>query len=398
MLSQIKDDKAKESGYIRLKAVRVQFTFAIPEDIMFQYKNSDFLTALYSLYEKTGYKKYKMSKFEEYSLYLDNKSFLSDGAIITFNDPDGKLLALKPDVTLSIAKNTSAGGKRSEKLYYTENVYRISDSSRQHKEIMQMGLEYIGEVDLYVLCEVIFLACMSLSEISESYTLDISHMGFVTGLLEGAGINEEKRRRILEAVSRKSSHEIEHICKKSGADAEYTEKIKSLCTLYGSFDTVLKKAKALVVNDKTADSLSELESIYNALSAFDNKFNLNLDFSVVNDMSYYNGIIFRGYIEGAASSVLSGGRYDNLMLRLGNNTGAIGFAINLDTVSMYAENDEEYDTDVLLLYSDSDSPAEVLSWVNSLVQSGTAVRAAKQNDGHIRCREVIEFEKRKNNG
>ena len=361
---------------------------------MFQYKNRDFLPALYSLYEKIGYKKYKMSKFEEYGLYLDNKSFLSDGAIITFNDPDGKLLALKPDVTLSIAKNTSAGGKRAEKLYYTENVYRISDSSRQLKEIMQMGLEYIGEVDLYVLCEVISLACMSLSEISTHYTLDISHMGFVTALLDGAGISEERQHLILEAVSRKSSHEIENICKKAGTSAELTEKIVSLCSLYGSFESVLKKAKKLVINEKTAEALAELEGIYTALSAFDNSYNLNLDFSIVNDMNYYNGIIFQGYLEGAASSVLSGGRYDNLMRRLGNDTGAVGFAINLDLVSLYAENDESLDADVLLLYSDSDLPADILSEVKRLSQSGLSVRAAKHRDGHIRCKEVIEFEKR----
>ena len=362
---------------------------------MFQYKNREYLPALYALYEKTGYKKYKMSKFEEYSLYLDNKSFLSGGAIITFNDPDGKLLALKPDVTLSIAKNTSAGGKRSEKLYYTENVYRISESSRQLKEIMQMGLEYIGEIDPYVLCEVILLACMSLSEISENYTLDISHMGFVTSLLDGAGISEEYRRRILDAVSRKSSHEIESICKKTGTGAELTKKIVSLCSLYGSVENVLDKAKELVINDRSAEALSELETIYKSLHAFNTDCAINLDFSVINDMNYYNGIIFRGYLEGAATSVLSGGRYDNLMSRLGNDTGAVGFAINIDDVEMYAESGEDFDADVLLLYSDSDSPADILAEVKRLTSSGLSVRAAKHRDSMLNCKKVIQFEKRK---
>ena len=61
---------------------------------------------LRELYESFGYSQYKMSKFEEYDLYVRNKSFLVSDHIITFTDTDGKLMALKPDVTLSIVKNS----------------------------------------------------------------------------------------------------------------------------------------------------------------------------------------------------------------------------------------------------------------------------------------------------
>ena len=77
---------------------------------------------LRGLYEQYGYKKYKMGKFEEYSLYAENKDFLGSDKVITFTDPDGRLLALKPDVTLSIIKNTNATSESNEKLYYLENV------------------------------------------------------------------------------------------------------------------------------------------------------------------------------------------------------------------------------------------------------------------------------------
>ena len=82
--------------------------------------------ALRSLYTQYGYQPYKMSKFEEYDLYVANKEFLVGDGVITFNDTDGKLLALKPDVTLSIIRN-SADGKGKRKVYYDENVYRISN-------------------------------------------------------------------------------------------------------------------------------------------------------------------------------------------------------------------------------------------------------------------------------
>ena len=94
----------------------------MPENtvLSFEEKVSMKLTSLFSSY---GYKKFKMSKFEEYDLYIENKSFLKSDNIIAFNDPTGKLLALKPDVTLSIAKNTAENECEPRKLFYAENVY-----------------------------------------------------------------------------------------------------------------------------------------------------------------------------------------------------------------------------------------------------------------------------------
>ena len=104
---------------------------------------------LRTLYGAYGYLPFRMSKFEEYDLYVKNKDFLVSDSVITFNDTNGKLLALKPDVTLSIIKNGQDEKGIKQKVYYSENVYRISGSTRQFKEIMQTGLECIGDIDLY---------------------------------------------------------------------------------------------------------------------------------------------------------------------------------------------------------------------------------------------------------
>ncbi|MEG2054356.1 MAG: ATP phosphoribosyltransferase, partial [Oscillospiraceae bacterium] len=68
--------------------------------------------------EKYGYKKYKVSNFEEYNFYLQYKSFLTSDKILTFTDLDGRLLALKPDITLSIIKNAKVENGKTEKAYY----------------------------------------------------------------------------------------------------------------------------------------------------------------------------------------------------------------------------------------------------------------------------------------
>ena len=100
--------------------------------------------ALRTLYLSFGYRRYKVSKFEEYDLYAENKSFLSDKSILTFTDTDGRLMALKPDITLSIIKNTKDSSGM-QKVFYNECVYRAGGSG--FKEIMQTGLECIGDID-----------------------------------------------------------------------------------------------------------------------------------------------------------------------------------------------------------------------------------------------------------
>ena len=120
---------------------------------------------LRGLYLCHGYQHYKVGKFEEYDLYAGNKSFLKSDSILTFTDTDGKLMALKPDVTLSIIKNVGDDGT-AHKFFYNENVYRTSASFGGFREIMQTGLECIGKIDTYSVCEVLMLADESLRFLS----------------------------------------------------------------------------------------------------------------------------------------------------------------------------------------------------------------------------------------
>ena len=167
---------------------------------------------LRSLYRSYGYLPYKMSKFEEYDLYVRNKDFLVSDSIITFNDRDGKLLALKPDVTLSIVKNTSFEKNSTQKLFYNENVYRVSGSTHTYKEIMQTGLECIGDVGVYDIAEVVFLALSSLQKMGGNFVLDVSSMGVVSALLSEASQDSDFQRKITHLIGEKNPHEIKRVC------------------------------------------------------------------------------------------------------------------------------------------------------------------------------------------
>lgn len=159
--------------------------------------------ALRSLYETAGCRKYHMGRFEEYSLYQENRSFLSSEQVITFTDLDGRLLALKPDVTLSIAKTAQPAPGETLRYYYHENVYRPSAESHTFKEISQMGLEMLGAVGEAEVQQAVCLAAQSLAALGAEWVLEVSHMGYLFGLFDALGVPEAARAQLLEKLRQK---------------------------------------------------------------------------------------------------------------------------------------------------------------------------------------------------
>ena len=292
---------------------------------------------LRSLYAAAGYRQYKMSKFEEYDLYAGNKDFLISDSIITFTDTNGKLMALKPDVTLSIIRNTKDEPGRTQKVYYDENVYRISRGTRRFQEIKQSGLECIGDIGTDELREVIVLAAQSLKKLSPSCILDISHLGILQALLDELGVKPEIEKAVLRGAARKNISEIEAICREAGADKQAAEALMKVAALYGRPEDVLFELERILAGGKAGCALDEFRAILESLSGTPASDILRIDFSVVSDMRYYNGVVFKGFIDGIPGSILSGGQYDGMMRRMDRDAGAIGFAVYLDMLELLGE-------------------------------------------------------------
>lgn len=352
-------------------------------------KEEQVIFSLRALFEQYGYKKFKMSKFEEYDFYADNRSFLSSETILTFTGLDGKLLALKPDVTLSIVKNTKGNREVAERVYYNENVYRARKGAGEYKEIMQVGLEYIGEVDEYATLEVLLLAQKSLKAISDQYIMDLSHMGFVAGLMEEVNLPYAQQKAVLSCISEKNAHGIRAICTEAGLAEEMTQKLEALASLYGGLESTLEKAKALCCNEKMEQAVAELEGILRCLKIGGNEQNVNLDFSIVNDMDYYTGIIFQGFINGVPSDILNGGRYDNLLHKMGRDADAIGFAVYLDLLERFETTEKEYDVDTLLLYEEGVDTAALAKAAQMLTDNGQSVLVQKKNTGNVKYKQLL---------
>ncbi|MBQ7155682.1 MAG: ATP phosphoribosyltransferase regulatory subunit [Synergistaceae bacterium] len=237
------------------------------------------------LYSDCGYSFYRMSRFEEYDFYADKKDFLMSNAVLTFTDADGRLMALRPDVTLSIIKHWRNDGGV-QKFFYDEKVYRVPRNSASFHEIAQAGVECMGALTKKDIDEVTGLAVESLKILAKGrrYVLDVADAGKISALLNG----NREQNAILRCLAEKNIHGLkslnapEEIIRLAGSSEEIGECIR-------------------------------------------------VDYSAVGSLSYYNGIVFKGYIEGTSECILSGGQYDNLMAAMGHEGAkAIGFAVNLE--------------------------------------------------------------------
>ena len=284
--------------------------------------------ALRALYEAAGCRKYHMGRFEEYGLYQENRSFLSSEQVITFTDLDGRLLALKPDVTLSIAKTAQPAPSETLRYYYHENVYRPSAESHTFKEISQMGLEMLGAVGEAQVQQAVCLAARSLDALGAEWVLEVSHMGYLFGLFDALGVPDAARAKLLEKLREKNAHELRAAAGAAGLADAAADILCSVLSLCGSYADTLAKAAALCKNDAMRAAVAELEALAVPLEKAGGV--IRLDMTLAGEMEYYNGLVFQGYLKALPRPLLKGGRYDLLMQKFTPGAGAIGFAVYLD--------------------------------------------------------------------
>jgi ATP phosphoribosyltransferase regulatory subunit len=349
--------------------------------------NEKAMFALRELYGAYGYSRFKMSKFEEYDLYVGNKNFLISDNIITFTDHGGKLMALKPDVTLSIVKNSKVTPGYVNKVYYDENVYRMQNES--FKEIMQVGLECIGDIDDYILSEVLMLALKSLALISDDYVLNLSHLGILEYALEKTGASDTAKAALLRAVGKKNLPAIREICSQENL-GDNANLLIDLVSTYGSpekvFAVLEKWEDAVLKNAK-----EELKSILAPVASQVAEGKVAIDFSVVGDMNYYNGIVMKGFVNGISQSILSGGQYDKLLDKMGKKAGAVGFAVYPDLLDALAGAKKQYDVDTVILYEAGTSPEVLHNTLRLFSEGGKSVMAQKAIPEKLRYRQLLKL-------
>ena len=325
------------------------------------------------MYDSYGYKKISLPSFEEYDLYNENKDFI-DRNVLTVMSPNGKLLALRPDITLSVAKKVSKDQSlKYSKIYYQENTYNLTKYVG-YEEDEQLGIELIGKESTFLDFEIINLAVKSLDIINKKSMIVLSHAGFISSIFENFDLEYETKEQILDCINRKNSHDIQKILKRNEHISENVKKlIYKIPELSGNLENIEKELLKYEINVNTKKILSELKQLNSLLMKFYKKSKIIFDFSVIKNLNYYNGIILQGYIEGFPNVILTGGRYDKLFEKFGVDTGAVGFAILTDGLKGYYKDTDKKDFEVLIAYDNSDFE-KLVEIVNDFQKKGLRVR------------------------
>lgn len=351
------------------------------------------LSELATLYERRGYRRYKPGFYEDYSLYLENIDFLISKNVITFSGAEGRLLALRPDVTLSIISH-SREDEGTQKLFYSEKVYRRADGGGEFREINQTGVEVIGEIDTACQAEVGCLVCDTLATVSNDYIVDLSHMGYTEGLMSRFNIPAVEREHAYACLHSKNVHDFSVLAHRCSLDDSTIKLFSQVASIGGNAQSAITLAKECASNAQMVKAAEELEKLIATLTELGYGDKISVNFSIEGNADYYNGIVFNGYLNGVPRRVLSGGRYDKLLLKLGKKGGAIGFALYLGELERYFKADGNF-VDALIIYDDK-SQLTALKESEKLLKKGKSVRISREAPQGLRFGTTIDLTEGKN--
>lgn len=284
-------------------------------------------------FAEAGFCPIRTAGLEYYDTFAGIKSAVAQSKMFKMTDKDGNLIVLRPDMTLACARiaATKLHAERA-KLCYFSNIYDFSAGGNSEREVAQAGVEIFGEEGAFSDAYAVAFAAECLKEIGlQDFIIDIGHVGFYKGLLEGSGLSEAASEEIRGYINAKDAVNTEIALKNHGASERAQAAILALPSLFGDV-SVLDAAARLTDNPLALGALAHLKKVYAYLTEMGAEKYVSFDLGTVKSLAYYSGMVFTGLAEGVGAPVLSGGRYDGLCAQFGKNLAAVGFAVGLGRV------------------------------------------------------------------
>lgn len=281
-----------------------------------------------------GYQDIQTPTFEYYDVFRKEIGSTSTQELYKFFDRDGNILALRPDITPSIARAAATLFEEETmpvRLCYAGNTF-INHTSYQGrlKENTQLGAELIGLDSLEADAEMLALVADGLKRVGlKEFQISIGHVDFIEGLMESTGLDDSKKEEIRTLIANRNYFGVEEILDENQVNDQVKESFRFLPALMGGEEVLMQAAK-IAPNPSAEQAIARLQGIYRLLKIYGVEEHITFDMSMMGSYGYYSGIIFRAYTYGTGDAVVRGGRYDHLLAKFGKNTPSIGFAIIID--------------------------------------------------------------------
>lgn len=320
---------------------------------------------------------------EYYDLFATESSGISPESMFKTTDNSGKIVVVRPDSTLPIARLVSTRMQNEVlpvRLYYNQAVYRNNPSlTGRSNEIMQMGIELIGSKGKRADLEVITTAIQCLKSVCSDFRLEVGHSLLFTSLIDSLDVDEELKDKIKDYIENKNFSALNYLLDKI-EENDTVKAIRKLPSLFGG-EEVFEQAEKLIKLPKAIKALEYLKSLYKDLCKLDINDKIIVDLGLVQQNEYYSGIVFTGYAIGYGDAILSGGRYDKIFSEFNNNMGASGFAVNITHLAEEARYRSKSNIPEVLVFAENDDNImKAIAYTEELVKSGVRAQFSDLSD------------------
>ncbi len=291
-----------------------------------------------SVFNGWSYEEISTPTIDYYALFERGMGEREAARAFRFTDMDGRLLALRPDVTSSVARASAtlfADRPRPLRMCYAASVFR--QTPRTHAEAMrestQLGCELVGNGSAEADMEMLLIATEVLErlKLTNNYCVTLSSVEIFNGIAENLALDQAARETMRQLIDLKDAAELERFLAPYAPASECTA-FARLTRLSGK-RAVLAEARRVITNRRSVAALDHLENLWRVIESLNQTSVFEIDLGDVSGLDYYTGLIFKIYVAGAGGRVGRGGRYDNLTENFGRREPATGFVLELDSLT-----------------------------------------------------------------
>lgn len=326
-----------------------------------------------------GFKKVITPGIEFYDVFSVPCSGIAQQEMFKFTDNKGRLLVVRPDSTLPIARMVSTRLKSSllpVRLYYKQAVYRNQPTlTGRRTERMQMGVELLGAKGLRADLEILTTAISAVSAVATDFRIELGHAEVFDALADGLDIDENDKENIRLSIESKNYSALNNLLDKL-APCKAVSAIRKLPSLFGG-EEVIEQAAQICEGTKAQSALEYLHTLYQNLAVLGLGDKVIIDLGLVQRNDYYTGFVFAGYINGIGDAVVTGGRYDKLFSEFDVPMGAAGFGMDTDAITILHLSDGSVsysDNPEVLVYACDGAEMQAISEVAKLNAAGKKAR------------------------
>ena len=291
------------------------------------------------VFERRAYEEIVTPSVDYFALFDRGMGHGEAQRAFRFTDTDGRMLALRPDVTSTIARAAAtlfAARPRPLRLCYASTVFRQRPRSHAEwrREWTQVGCELIGANSTRADAEVLTVAAEILNDLDlrGRFRVTLNHVGIFNGFAAQLGLDAEAREQLRRIVDARDAAELRQFLGARAALAEQTS-LARLLQRPGGGRELIDEARDLAGNESSRAALDALAELFDALDARGLADCFEIDLCDVSGLDYYTGLVFKIYLAGAGTRIGGGGRYDELTASFGQSEPAVGFALDLDALT-----------------------------------------------------------------